>query len=120
MSKNNAPKIVQNEGCYKAILREYFEDEMCINFRFYDNLILGKETYSVITLLDFVAKSYADSCLTLFRRLEDYDFNNMPTQNNNISLRYLPAMFCFRHFIELKLKWKLFPRFIICQNYWKM
>lgn len=76
-----------------------------VKFQFNDNIFYQGRTFSEITLLNFVTKSYANSCLTLFKKLTEYnpkDLDNI--KNTNIAYRYLPAMFTFRHYIELRLK----------------
>ena len=91
------------QGLWGGIQRCYRKKDMSIVFKFNDN-IFNSETFSEITLLNFVAQSYADSCLTLLLRMEGYNIDASARENNFCSTRYLPAMFCFRHYLELKLK----------------
>lgn len=61
-----------------------------------------QENFSEKNVLYFVARSYKDSCLKLLQQMKSYD-NNI-TLSENLALLYLPAMFCFRHYLELQLK----------------
>lgn len=56
-------------------------------------------------LLDFVAVSYAESCLTLIKRIKEYDDEDSLSTNEARAYRYLPAMFCFQHYLESRLKY---------------
>lgn len=58
-----------------------------------------------IRLLDFVATSYAESCLTLLKRINEYENEDSLSTNKAKAYRYLPAMFCFRHYLESRLKY---------------
>lgn len=58
-----------------------------------------------IRMLDFVALSYAESCLTLLKRLNEYNDEDSISANESRAYRYLPAMFCFRHYLESRLKY---------------
>lgn len=91
-------------GAYKALSKTYFDNSVSVNFKFYDNLIFDGETFSEITLIDFVAKSYAESCLTLLSKVNNYQVNDPVNISNYNIYRFLPAMFCFRHYLELRLK----------------
>lgn len=70
-----------------------------ININFYDK----KETFSEYSTLCFVAESYKNSCLLLVEKLEESK-NCSVGRIKYLSTLYLPAMFCFRHYLELKLK----------------
>lgn len=60
---------------------------------------------SDIRLLDFLAVSYAESCLTLLKRLNEFNGEDLLASLESRAYRYLPAMFCFRHYLELRLKY---------------
>ena len=60
---------------------------------------------SDIRLLDFLAVSYAESCLTLLKRLNEFNGEDLLATLESRTYRYLPAMFCFRHYLELRLKY---------------
>ncbi len=70
-----------------------------ININFYDK----KETFSEYSTLGFVVESYKNSCLLLVEKLEQCK-SCSERQIKHLSTFYLPTMFCFRHYLELKLK----------------
>lgn len=89
---SNAPRYLRIEGDNnKAII--HFKNEGSNN------------PSSEFQVLEFVINSYKTSCITLLNELKRY------TQLENVKDKitmlqyYLPAMFCFRHYIELKLKY---------------
>ena len=106
MSKkcNKDKKILTEHGVDGALMLGFYDDLFKIQFEFYDNLIGDCETFSEVTLLEYVANSYEKSCLTLFKCVDEYDLDKSINFNKNCSYRFLPAMFCFRHYVELKLK----------------
>lgn len=59
----------------------------------------SNESFSEKNVLNFVARSYKESCLRLLEQMKHYK-----KDNEKLALLYLPAMFCFRHYLELKLK----------------
>ena len=70
-----------------------------INIDFYDK----KETFSEYSTLGYVVESYKNSCLLLVQKLEESK-NCSEDRIKYLSTLYLPVMFCFRHYLELKLK----------------
>ncbi|MBR3864450.1 MAG: hypothetical protein IKJ19_04995 [Clostridia bacterium] len=105
MSKKNKDRyVLKAEGVYKALSKTCFENVVTMNFKFFDDFIYDGETFSEITILDFVAKSYAESCLTLLSKVDTYQFDDTHSSVNYTTYRFLPAMFCFRHYLELRLK----------------
>ena len=105
MSKKKKDKyVLKTEGVYKALSKTCFENVVIMNFKFFDDFIYDGETFSEITVLDFVAKSYAESCLTLLSKVDTYQFDDTHSSVNYTTYRFLPAMFCFRHYLELRLK----------------
>lgn len=58
-----------------------------------------------IRLLDFVARSYAESCLTLIKRIKELEDADSLSMNEAKAYRYLPTMFCFQHYLEVRLKY---------------
>lgn len=70
-----------------------------VNINFYDK----KKTFSEYSTLGYVAESYKNSCLLLVEKLEECK-NCSEGQIKYLSTFYLPAMFCFRHYLELNLK----------------
>ncbi len=95
---------VKTKGAYKALAKSCFEDVVTVNFEFFDNQMFYCDTFSEITLIDFVAKSYAESCLTLLSKVNAYQLDDTISSINFAIRRFLPAMFCFRHYLELRLK----------------
>lgn len=106
MNKKDTKRFpLTQSGVKYAILKTFYDDKIVVSFQFRDNMLFHGETFSEITLLNFVAKSYANSCLTLFKKLTEYNPQETNSiKNESISYRYLPAMFTFRHYLELRLK----------------
>lgn len=88
----------------EAIQWELYNEGFNVCFKFYDDFITEGKVFSEITLLEFVAKSYAESCLTLINKILDYTIQDSNSSIRYKAYRFLPAMFCFRHSIELRLK----------------
>lgn len=106
MSKNKQRKPLQEKGIEGAMQIAYSDDKIVVDFRFIDSTILpGLENFSEKTIIDFVAKSYYKSCLTLLKQVNNYERSNIYSEMDNCAYRYLPAMYCFRHYLELKLKY---------------
>ncbi len=81
-------------------------DEKEINIPIKSNVeALKNETFNKVALQNFVAQSYAESCLTLLQRVDNYVISDSNLKKHSCALRYFPAMFCFRHYLELKLKY---------------
>ena len=99
-------KSLQERGVEGAIHRTYYKDRVVVDFRFSDdNFRTNTENFSEKAVIDFVAKSYYKSCLTLLNQLNNYKYSDKYRLMDECSYMYLPAMFCFRHYIELKLKY---------------
>ncbi len=94
---------IHQTGLWGGLLEEYDENEANFSFRFkLDQYNL--KNFSEITELNFVAESYARACLTLLKEVNKYNLGNQTSINKKRIYRYLPAMFCFRHYLELRLK----------------
>lgn len=104
LNKGKQSKKLKATG-YQALQYNLGEDEVSVDFRFIGGLD-GEdlENFSEQKILDYLATCYANSCLTLLSSLEKYTQTENLIEKRNIAYRYLPAMFCFRHFVELKLK----------------
>ena len=104
INKGKQSKKLKATG-YQALQYNLGEDEVSVDFRFIGGLD-GEdlENFSEQKILDYLATCYANSCLTLLSSLEKYTQTENLIEKRNIAYRYLPAMFCFRHFVELKLK----------------
>ncbi len=96
MSKSKKPRETIN---YINSNRSFSFHNNKININFYDK----KETFSEYSTLCFVVESYKNSCLLLVEKLEECK-NCSEGQIKYLSTLYLPTMFCFRHYLELKLK----------------
>ncbi len=72
-----------------------------VEIDFCDN---AKGIPSEIMALRFVTKSYFDSCIVLLNEVEKYSFSNNIENTQKCIFKFLPAFFCYRHYIELKLK----------------
>lgn len=106
MSKNENVKQktrhpIHQTGLWGGLLEEYDENEVNFCFRF-DLEQYNLKNFSEITELNFVAESYAHACLTLLNEVNKYSLES-PNNKKRI-YHYLPAMFCFRHYLELRLK----------------
>ena len=68
-SKNTLRRSpLKERGVDGAIRSRYTEDKIIVDFHFTDRTILpDTENYSEKTVVDFVARSYYKSCLTLMR-----------------------------------------------------
>ena len=63
----------------------------------------GVNIFNEVTLLNFVAQSYAKSALELYKKVAEYDSEDA-NEEKDTTYFYLPAKFCFRQYLELKLK----------------
>ena len=104
--KKSERKQLKEKGIEGARQTMYGEDSIVVDFRFTDkNIRPDLENFSEKTVIDFVAKSYYKSCLTLLKRVNEYELSDQFRQMDDCAYRYLPAMYCFRHYLELKLKY---------------
>lgn len=88
-------------GAYQYTLND---EEFIIDFKVDAGFAYG---FSEITLLNYVAESYRNSTLTLLRKVNkiaDCNESKSTYEIAKYSYGYIPAMFCFRHYLELKLK----------------
>lgn len=60
---------------------------------------------SILAVLPFLIDSYKNSCLQLLHTLKQHIPFNEAKKSKYYATFYLPAMFCFRHYVELKLKY---------------
>lgn len=106
MANKKERKKLSETGIDGAKAITYDKDNMVIDFKVSNNFLgLDSESFSEKTVFDFVATSYASSCLTLLNRMKEYYNTEDYRRKDECSYRFLPAMFCFRHYIELKLKY---------------
>ena len=101
MSNNKDRKPLKEKGAhsYNATLKS---DKVIYDFRVNPNDPKQQGIVSEKNLLYFVALSYKNSCLKLLEQMRKYDKDK--NNYNSLAKYYLPAMFCFRHYIELELK----------------
>ena len=102
MSNNKDRKPLKEKGAHEYYAR-IEPDRVIYDFRIPKAVEKEpQEKVSEKNLLYFVALSYKHSCLKLLEQMRKYDKN---TDNyKSLAKYYLPAMFCFRHYIELELK----------------
>lgn len=106
MQKEKKSKKISARG-YQSLKYEFSDDWFTLNLRFNGGMDIGEEdieNFSEEMILGYLATCYENSCLTLISILEKYTSTENVIEKRNIASRYLPAMFCFRHFVELKLK----------------
>ena len=96
MSKGEKPRELIS---YINSNRSYSFDNNKININFYNK----EQSFSEYSTLGYVVESYKNSCLLLVEKLEQCK-NCSEGQIKYLSTFYLPTMFCFRHYLELKLK----------------
>ena len=99
-NRDTSKKLLTECGIDGGLLYNLTDDKFEIQFEYYEDSEKDSKTFSEITLLEYVATSYGESCLTLFRRVEQYDLNKIISFNRSCSYRFLPAMFCLRQYIE--------------------
>lgn len=73
-----------------------------VAFRYKEKLTDGKEkeNFNELNVLDFVATSYKNSCFCIIEKIK----KGLRNKKDDIIILYLPLMFCFRHYLEMKLK----------------
>ena len=96
--KKNIPKSLENQS--GEITYSCYDDKAIIDFC--DN---DKQTPAELTEFKFVVDSYFESCFVLLTEVEKYATSDSFKDKKRCLLKYLPAVFCFRHYIELKLKY---------------
>lgn len=105
MKQDKQRNPLAEKGIEGALTITYAPDEMVIDFKSSNGILgLEGESFSEKTVFQFVTQSYAYSCLTLLSKIENYSQTDDYKQRDLCAYRFLPAMFCFRHYLELKLK----------------
>lgn len=97
--------ITQDKGQYNMVNLQKDEEGTSLNFE-YEIINGGKfETqFSEVGELSYVAESYFKSAIQLISKVDDIENKTEIKKQYDLSFYFLPAMFCFRHYIELKLK----------------
>lgn len=80
----------------------YSGDKNKVLIDFCDN---EKNESSELLEFKFVVDSYFESAFTLLNEVEKYVLADNFNKKKICLLKYLPAFFCFRHYVELKLKY---------------
>ena len=96
--KKNIPKSLENQS--GEITYSCYDDKAIIDFC--DN---DKQAPAELTEFKFVVDSYFESCFVLLTEVEKYATSDGFKDKKRCLLKYLPAVFCFRHYIELKIKY---------------
>lgn len=96
--KKEKKKVTTKGVCYAYDKKRIDDNKVRILFNYTDPLF--GETKSEISVLEYVARSYGESCIYLLTQLKQYD----SYKHADYDHFYLPAMFCFRHCLELRLK----------------
>ena len=96
--KKNIPKSLENQS--GEITYSCYDNKAIIDFC--DN---DKQTPAELTEFKFVVDSYFESCFVLLTEVEKYATSDSFNDKKRCLLKYLPAVFCFRHYIELKIKY---------------
>lgn len=78
------------------------QDNTTVRFRFNVNLQdeTTQENFSELNVLNFVVNSYKNSCLYMANIIN----KNQSKKRSELLSLYIPLNFCFRHYLELKLK----------------
>ena len=95
----------QNKGWYNAVKIINKPDATVLQFEYKATTQKGVETqFCELGELTYVAESYFRSSIKLLSEVEKIDITKDYKYNYNLSFYFLPAMFCFRHYVELKMK----------------
>ncbi len=97
--KNKPPYSKSKSNFY--VIRENDRD-IEVAFRYKEKLPDGKEqeNFNELNVLHFVANSYMNSCICIIEKIK----KGLHNKKDDIITLYLPLMFCFRHYLEMKLK----------------
>lgn len=92
---NERKKSINTKGFYEY---KFYEDKIYIDFR------VGNFPCAELAVFEYVTASYKNAALLLLLELEKYDALDNKIYKQCSTTFFLPAMFCFRHYIELKIK----------------
>lgn len=105
MGSNIKKWETQNKGWFNAVKITNKLDATVLQFEYDATTKKGVETqFCELGELTYVAESYFRSSLKLLSEVEKIDITKEDKHNYNLSFYFLPAMFCFRHYVELKMK----------------
>ena len=95
----------QNEGKYNAVKITNIPDGTVLQFEYEVVTGMGIKTqFCELGELTYVAESYFRSSMKLLSNVDEINNSKDVKTNYNLSFYFLPAMFCFRHYVELKMK----------------
>ena len=105
MSKKKNDWVSQEKGHYNMVKISRNETGTFLNFE-YDltNDEMVETQFCEIGELSYVAESYFRSAIQLISKVDEIESETEIKKQYNLSFYFLPAMFCFRHYVELKLK----------------
>lgn len=101
----------------RNIISKKIEKAQGLSFELFDDAVkivflplkerekINECNHSEIDIIGFVTNSYKNSCLRLLKEMSRYKCNKDQKSVIDYMHYYLPAMFCFRHYLELKLKY---------------
>jgi hypothetical protein len=100
--KEERNELMVQEYNTKEKQQFHFSEEK-ITVSFINNYQFYNENIPQITTLDYTVKSYFHSTIVLANQLQKFDVGNKDTYY--VNYLYLPMMFSFRQYIELKMKY---------------
>ena len=105
MSKSIKQWNTQNKGSYNAVKISNEISGITLHFEYDADTQHGIETqFCEQGELTYVAESYFRSSIKLLSYVDKISDFNDDKSNYNLTFYFLPAMFCFRHYVELKMK----------------
>ncbi len=105
MSKKKNDWISQEKGQLNMVKLTKDETGASLHFEYDIKNGNSSETqFSEIGELSYVAESYFRSAIHLISKVDEIENQSDVKKQYNLSFYFLPAMFCFRHYVEMKLK----------------
>ena len=105
MSKRIKDWNSQNKGIYNAVKVSKEMNGITLHFQYETTSLNGVETqFDEFGELTYVAESYFRSSIKLLSDVDKISDSKDTKLNYKLSFYFLPAMFCFRHYVELKMK----------------
>lgn len=92
---------LQESGCINAVIVNTDDEKCYIQFEFKAN---GQKHFIDRNVIGFVAESYYLSAMNLIANIEKIKETKNLKEHYFYAKYYLPALFCFRQYLELKLK----------------
>lgn len=105
MSKSIKDWNSQSKGSYNAVKITNEINGLTLHFKYDADTQHGIETqFCEQGELTYVAESYFRSSMKLLSEVDKINVSNNDKSNYYLTFYFLPAMFCFRHYVELKMK----------------